>query len=67
MYTLKTVLSMVSALDDITIHDGHGVIRYNGACSDFRATMSEADKAELLSAEVSCIRPYKSILVILLK
>ena len=64
--TLETVLSLISAIDDISIQDGNGVVRYNGICCDFRATTEAEEKRELLNTEVSRIRAYKDVIVILL-
>lgn len=66
MKTLADVLSMINAIDNISIHDGQGNVRFNGLCSDFRPLASEEDR-ELLNAEVDRIRAYKGIIVLLLK
>lgn len=64
---LSKIISMISAIDKISIHDGQGVVRYNGPCADFRATMSEKDKTELLESDVDQIRAYDNVIVLLLK
>ena len=64
---LSKVISMISAIDKISIHDGQGVVRYNGPCSDFRANISEKDKTELLESDVDRIRAYDNVIILLLK
>ena len=66
MITLENILSLISAYDSISIHDGDGVVRFNGLCSDFRATTEDSEKGILLNTEVSQIRAYNGIIVILL-
>lgn len=64
--TLANALWLVSAIDSISIHDGNGAVRFNGLCSDFRATTEDREKRILLDTEVSQIRAYNGIIVILL-
>lgn len=66
MITLENALTLISAIDSISIHDGNGVVRFNGLCSDFRATTEDREKRILLDTEVSRIRAYNGIIVILL-
>lgn len=64
--TLQQALYLISAIDDISIHDGNGFVRFNGLCSDFRATTEDREKTILLNTEVTRIRAYNGIIVILL-
>lgn len=61
--TLSNVISMISAIDEVSIQDKTGFV-FNGTCQDFRATCDKAK--ELLDCEVDRIRSYNSVTIILL-
>lgn len=61
--TLSDVLSLISAMDLISIHDADGEVVFDGKCSDFRATTHRRD---LLSQPVDRIRGYRDNIVILM-
>ena len=61
--TLRDVLSLISAMDSITIQDTKGEVVFDGKCSDFRVT---TDRRDLLSQPVDRIRAYKDVILILM-
>lgn len=61
--TLANIISMISAIDEISIQDENGVV-FNGKCQDFRATFDDANK--ILEHKVERIRSYNSVTIILL-
>ena len=63
--TLGKLFEYIQSIDNISIHDGQGVVRYNGVRADFEA-MTEG-WTTLVNEEVDIVRAYKSNIVILLK
>lgn len=62
--TLSDILSLISALDLISIHDTDGEVIFDGKCGDFRATTNRRD---LLDAPIDRIRGYRGIIIILMQ
>ena len=63
--TLYQLFENIQSIEDISVHDGQGVVRYSGLRANFEP-LTEG-WTSLVNAEVDCIRAYNSKIVILLK
>ena len=64
--TLSNLLSTISAIDDISIHNGQGEVVFNGMCGDYRATSNEDIVNRYANVSVDRVRAYNDVIVILL-